>query len=116
MVVLTRQVALNLGVEQLPAPLLTGQNLPLIIVTVIAKQKATHNSYKKTSAMDKLWVRIGILWIYSQDPKFTSVSVSRELHESRMEIIVQIFAVFLRWSANKIIDHRSGIRSTRTTI
>ena len=36
MVVLTRQVLLNLGMEQLPAPLLTGQNLPDIIVTVVA--------------------------------------------------------------------------------
>ena len=35
---LTRQVLLNLGTEQLPAPLLTGQNLPDFKVTVVAKK------------------------------------------------------------------------------
>ena len=33
-----------------------------------------------------------------------------------MIVIIQISAIFLRWSANKVVYHRSGIISTITTI
>ena len=48
--------------------------------------------------------------------KLTSISVHWKFHECSMIVIIQISAIFLRRSANKVVYHRPGIFSTITSI